>query len=292
MKTATCSGKIVLMGSIIGISAVAVSSVSLAEPRIEDTSTTGSIEHRQWTNLPPVQDTQRLFSSLNGVSDGNAVRAIVRSVRNVTIGSELNAKIKEMPFRDGDQFVAGDVLVQFDCTRTQAELDAAIATYNSRRVAHESSIRLLQYKAIGSLNVDQAKYEADKAAADVHNLEAKRDSCKIVAPFRGRVVEKLAHAHELAQPNQPLLKIVEDGTQEFVLMVPSNWLRKVNTGSTFKICIDETGETHDAVVTQVGGSIDPISQSIRMIAEVSAPQLSLSPGMSGTATFDFNGSSQ
>jgi membrane fusion protein, multidrug efflux system len=169
---------------------------------------------------------------------------------------------------------------------SQAELAAAVATFGSRRVAYESSLRLLSYKAIGSLSVEQAKFEADKAAADVQNLEAKRDSCTIVAPFRGRVVEKLAQAHEVAQPNQPLMKIVEAGTQEFVLMVPSSWLDRVNKDSKFSIHIDETGQTHEAVVTQVGGSIDPISQSIRMIAEVSVPQLTLSPGMSGTASFD------
>jgi membrane fusion protein, multidrug efflux system len=273
----------------VAIATLLLNTPALAEPQNAVPAITGSIQSEKSANLTSAQDQQRLFSTFNGVSDGNAVRAIVRSVRNVTIGAELNARIKDMPFRDGDQFAAGDVLVQFDCKRTEAELAAAVATYGGRKVAYESSVRLLGYKAIGSLSVDQAKFEADKAAADVQNLEAKRDSCTIVAPFRGRVVEKLAQAHEVAQPNQPLMKIVEAGTQEFVLMVPSSWLDKVNKGSKFSIHIDETGQTHEALVTQVGGSIDPISQSIRMIAEVSVPQLSLSPGMSGTATFDLGG---
>lgn len=275
-------------------SGIAALSILLVTTAWAGTLQAGSANDRphqteQQANLAPEPEAPRLFSDFNGVSDGSSVRAVVRSVRNVTIGSELNARIKEMPFRDGDTFVAGDVLVQFDCARTMAELAAAVATHNGRKAAYESSVRLLSYKAIGSLSVDQAKYEADKAAADVQNLEVKRDSCTIVAPFRGRIVEKLAQAHEVAQANQPLMKIVEDGTQEFVLMVPSSWLSKVNKGSKFTICIDETGETHEATVTQVGGSIDPISQSIRMIAEVSATQLPLSPGMSGTALFDLSG---
>jgi membrane fusion protein, multidrug efflux system len=275
--------------SIAVISALLLNTPARSEPQNAAPTTTGSIQSDRQAALTPSLESQRLFSTFNGVSDGNSVRAIVRSVRNVTIGSELNARIKDMPFRDGDQFAAGDVLVQFDCKRTQAELAAAVATYGSRKAAYDSSVRLLSYKAIGSLSVDQVKFEVDKAAADVQNLEAKRDSCTIVAPFRGRVVEKLAQAHEVAQPNQPLMKIVEAGTQEFVLMVPSSWLDKVNKGSKFSIQIDETGQTHEAVVTQVGGSIDPISQSMRMIAEVSVPQLSLSPGMSGTASFDLGG---
>jgi membrane fusion protein, multidrug efflux system len=224
---------------------------------------------------------------INGVSDGNAVRAVVRSVQNVTIGSELNARIKAMPFRDGDDFAQGDVLVQFDCARTNAEFAAALANYNSHRIAHDSIVRMQQYQAAGSFAVDQAKYELEKSQAEMQSLEAKRDTCTILAPFKGRVVEKLAQAYEVAQPNQPLLKIVESTAQELVLMVPSHWLAEAKIGSSFSVRIDETGQSYRATVTQVGGAIDPISQSVRMIGEIKAPVDGVAPGMSGTATFNF-----
>jgi membrane fusion protein, multidrug efflux system len=224
---------------------------------------------------------------VNGVSDGNAVRAVVRSVQNVTIGSELNARIKAMPFRDGDAFSQGDILVQFDCARTNAEFAAALAVYNSYKTAHSNVLRMQHYEAAGSYAVDQAKFELDKSQAELQSLEAKRDTCTIVAPFKGRVVEKLAQAYEVAQPNQPLLKIVESTTQELVLMVPSHWMSAAKIGSSFSVRIDETGTTYSAIVTQIGGAIDPISQSVRMIGELKAPVEGVAPGMSGTATFNF-----
>lgn len=224
---------------------------------------------------------------INGVSDGNAVRAVVRSVQNVTIGSELNSRIKAMPFRDGDAFAQGDILVQFDCARTNAEVAAALAVYNSYKTAHSNVVRMQHYQAAGSYAVDQAKFELDKSLAELQSLEAKRDTCTIVAPFKGRVVEKLAQAYEVAQPNQPLLKIVESTAQELVLMVPSHWISAAKIGSSFSVRIDETGTTYSAIVTQIGGAIDPISQSVRIIGELKAPVDGVAPGMSGTATFNF-----
>jgi membrane fusion protein, multidrug efflux system len=228
-----------------------------------------------------------ISSTISGVSDGNSVRAVVRSVQNVTIGSELNARITKMPFRDGDSFEKGDVLVEFDCARTNAEFDAAVAINSGHQLAYENIKRLQQYEAAGSFAVDQAKFEMQKSKADVAGLEAKRATCIITAPFRGRVVEKMAQSHEVSQANQPLLKIVEGTSQELVLMVPSNWLAVAGIGHQFSVVLDETGQTYKAKVTQVGGAIDPISQSVRMIGELVAPSIGVAPGMSGTASFEF-----
>lgn len=223
----------------------------------------------------------------SGVSNGSSVRAVVRSVQNVTIGSELNARIKSMPFRDGDIFAKGDVLVQFDCARTNAELAAATAVYHGHRLAYENAQQMQRYQAAGSFAVDQAKFEMEKSRAEMQGFEVKSETCTITAPFKGRVVEKLAQAFEVAQTNQPLMKIVEGSTQELVLMIPSHWLSVTKIGSKFSVRIDETAQTYTATVTQVGGAIDPISQSVRMIGEITAASEGVAPGMSGTATFAF-----
>lgn len=228
-------------------------------------------------------------SDLNGIANGNEVRTVVRSVQNVTIGSEINARILSMPLREGDLFETGEVLLAFDCARTEAEFAAATAIYNSQKLNHEKAVRLQNYGVSGTFAVDQAKFEMQKAEADVQGLQVKKSACTIVAPFRGRVVEKMVQAFEVAQPNQPMMKIVEASAQELVLMVPSSWLKSTGVGRTFKVRLDETGQTYSATVTQAGGVIDPISQSVRIIAVIAAAPVDVAPGMSGTATFELGG---
>jgi membrane fusion protein, multidrug efflux system len=225
----------------------------------------------------------------SSVSSGSSVRGIIRASETATLSAELNARILSIPFRDGDRFMAGDVLVSFDCERLDAEYAAGLAAEGGHRLAYESQARLNQYKAAGSTSVEQAKFELQKASAEAGALKARLAACKIVAPFAGRVIERTANAHEIAQPNQPLLKIIDDSHLELVLMVPSSWLGTLHKDAKFAFKVDETGKSYAAVVARIGGAIEPVSQSVRMIGEVSAPDALLLPGMSGAADFAQSG---
>jgi membrane fusion protein, multidrug efflux system len=241
-------------------------------------------------NQPLPQDGEQMGAG--SVSDGNRVRAVVKSQQNVTLGSELNARIVKLALRDGDRFKQGDILVQFDCERIQAEWAAALAVHEGHKISYKQNVQLLKFKAGGSTAVELAKFEMLKSEADLRNLDAKRATCLIVAPFNGRVVEKLAQEHEVATPNQPLLKIVDDSLPELVLMVPSHWIGHIAAGTEFWLKVDETGQRHRAVVSQIGGAIDPVSQSVRLVGTIKAKSGTVLAGMSGTADFSADGGKQ
>lgn len=217
---------------------------------------------------------------------GDGARVIIRSYETAAIGAEINARITHLPQREGDRFSKGDLIVAFDCRKIVAEHDAARAAWKAHRAAYEAQRHMQHYKAAGTLAVDQSKFEMEKFDADVRGLEIRLTSCAIHAPFNGRVVEKVAQVHEIAQPNQPLVKIINDEKIELVLMIPSSWLAKVSEGTRFLVRIDENGESHDARIVQSTGLIDPVSQSARLIAELITASPSVLPGMSGTALFN------
>lgn len=227
-----------------------------------------------------------------GVASGDSVRAVVRSYETAAISAEINARITFLPGREGDRFRKGDLLVEFDCRRTVAEYEAAQAAFDAQRTAYEGQREMFRYNAAGTLAVDQARFEMERAAADVRGLDAKRSSCRIYAPFDGRVTEKAAQVEEIAQPNQPLIRIINESKLELVFMVPSSWLSVVTSGTRFTVKIDETGESHIARVVQSTGLIDPVSQSARLIAEIVESSPTVLPGMSGTADFSLQRASK
>ncbi len=236
----------------------------------------------QPVTLPPVAVAP---GDHHGVSRGRTVRAVFRAIETASISTELTEKIIYLPEREGDRFRKGDLIVGFDCRKIIAEHDASVAAYNSNRAAHEAQLQMLRYNAAGELSVDQSKFEMQKAEAEARGLEVRRSGCSIYAPFAGRVVEKAAKMYEIPQPNQPLIKIINDSHLELILMVPSSWLSDISGGTIFKVKIDENGETHDARVIQSTGVIDPVSQSARLIAELVEPSATVMPGMSGSAEF-------
>ncbi|MBL8574381.1 MAG: efflux RND transporter periplasmic adaptor subunit [Hyphomicrobiaceae bacterium] len=212
-------------------------------------------------------------------------RVVVKAEQTVAISAEINARVTAMPFREGDRFAAGATLVEFDCQRTRAELAAALAAHNLHRNAFESARQLQKLGSAGLYNVRQAQFEMEKAAADVDSLKAKQAMCVIKAPFAGIIAEKLAATHEVVSPNQPLLRIVDTAAPELQLIVPSSWLNWLAPGQGFTVDIDENRRSYPARVHNVSGAVDPVSQTVRVLARFEGAPADVTPGMSGAARF-------
>ena len=216
------------------------------------------------------------------MQESDSIRVVVRSFETAAIASEVNARITYLPAREGDAFRKGDILVEFDCRRAIAEHDAAQANMRELQAAYQSQLKLLEYKSTGTVAVEQALHQYEKAQAELRLYAVKLESCRILAPFDGVVTEKVAQMHEIAQPNQPLIKILNQSRVELVMMVPSAWLPRIS-GAAFPVKIDETGRVHQARVLQSTGLIDPVSQTSRVIAELVGSGQDVLPGMSGVA---------
>lgn len=221
-----------------------------------------------------------------GVAQGDTVRGVVRSYEIAAISAELNARIILLPNREGDSVRKGELIAEFDCTRLKAERDAAYAQMRNHQIAHLNLVNLLRYKAAGTVAVEQAKAEFEKSEAELRAIQARLGSCQIYAPFDGRVAEKLAHVHEISQPNQPILKLVNENRLEIVMMIPSAWLSKVVRQTEARIQMDEGNTSHRIKIIQTTGVVDPVSQSARVIGELLDQPKSVVPGMSGSVIFD------
>lgn len=225
-----------------------------------------------------------------GHAEALSARGVVKAVAEATISVDYAARIKKMPKREGQSFMAGDVLLVFDCKRYSAEVGAARATAHARELKMSNNRKLLQRGAIGANEVQISEAEFGQAQAEVAALQARTGSCDFKAPYDGLLVERLAHENESPAPNQPLIKIVDMTGLEVEAIVPSIWLRWMKPGQAFQFVIDETGASVAAEVERMGAVVDPVSQTIKAYGVLKQKNPSVLPGMSGTATFTQAGS--
>jgi RND family efflux transporter MFP subunit len=214
------------------------------------------------------------------------IRGVVRSRLEATISSRITAKITSMPYREGQSFARGALLVAFDCATLKAQLNAANAATSAYRKTHETNVELDTFQAVGRNDVEISKANMDKAGAEAHAISAQMSDCVIHAPFAGVVVEQIGHAHEVAASGQPLMKIQNGGDLEVQLIVPSGWLTWLKPGVPFDFKLDETGETVKGRITQLGAAVDPVSKTLRIAGTLEAASRPVLPGMSGSARFD------
>ena len=234
-----------------------------------------------------------ILSAQNSVSaepaeTSNPIRGVVRPQSQATISTDFQAAVSAAKFKEGDRFRKGDLLIEFDCRRHQAELAAAEAQTLEMRLALENNVTLDKYKAVGKSDLEISRARVKRTEADANGLRARLDQCKVVAPFDGRIAELGIHVHEMPAPGKPFLTIIEDQKLEIELIVPSDWLKWLKPEVPFVFTVDETLAAFPARVSRIGAAVDPVSQTVKVMGhfDTDAASAGILSGMSGAAEFD------
>ena len=213
--------------------------------------------------------------------DRQDIRAQLAPRRYTTIAAEIGAKISRISVVEGGAFRAGQVLVSFDCSLQQAQLQKAKAVLGAAERTYGANKRLDELRSVGKVELEASEAEVGKARAEVAGNNVLLSKCAVAAPFAGRVAEQKVREQQYVQPGQALLEILDDSVLELEFLVPSRWLAWVKPGHAFQVRIDETGKTYPARVQRIGARVDPVSQSVKLSATIAGRFPELIAGMSG-----------
>lgn len=216
--------------------------------------------------------------------DASVIRAQIAASRQAVLSSELSGKLLKLPFREGDSFKQGDLLAEFDCALHRARLSRSAAAESSARQQLNVANRLEALNSISVSDLAQARSALSVGQAESAVDRAMVQRCSIHAPFAGRVGETHVRVSEYVPEGKELLGIYEEGSFEVEMIVPSRWLVWLQSGHPFFVRLDETGRQHEGRIARIAGSVDPISQSVRVIGRLGEREQGLLPGMSGTVT--------
>ena len=213
------------------------------------------------------------------------IRGVVRASSQATISTHISARVISVPFKEGEAFRKGDLLIEFDCKRQQAEFASSNATRREMQTNFNSALFLMRRNAGNKHDTDTALARLDKAKADLAAIRSRLEECKFIAPYDGRIATLNIHQYELPAAAGPLLSIVALKHPRIELVVPSNWLSWLEKGSQFRFLIDETGNSYIGEVERLASTVSTVSQTIKVYAKFIEVVEDILPGMSGTAEF-------
>ncbi len=213
------------------------------------------------------------------------VRGIVRPLNQASISTDLPVRVAKIHFREAQSFRKGAILITFDCERLVAEHAALSAVHREQKLVLESNSYLDKRGAVGKVEVEVSRTRVQKAEADAKALAARLKQCTIVAPYDGRMTELRVNEHEIPASGQPFVSIIDETAFEIDLILPSSALRTLAPGASLDFTIDETGRNYQARVSRIGAAVDPVSQTVKVIAEFIKLDDRVLAGMTGTARF-------
>lgn len=222
---------------------------------------------------------------VSSLAELSTIRGIVKASAQATLASQVQGRISRLPFKEGQRFKKGAVLVALDCSKYEAELASAQAEYRAKMKTYENNLRLAEHQAVGQLELEVSQAETDKASAAVKAAQVNVGGCIIHAPFPGRVVKTIVNEHENVFPNDQLISLLDDSVLEIELILPSKSLVWLKVGTAFEYAVDETGRRYPAVVQNIGANVDPASQTVKVKGVFRTKPANILAGMSGTASF-------
>ena len=212
-------------------------------------------------------------------------RGILVASHKANLSSELAAKVIAVPKKMGESFNKGDLLVQLDCRLYNAQLEKVEAETKTALAKLENVQQLNRLNSIGTLDVVIAEADSQKVQAERTMAQLNVERCNIKAPFAGSIEQLDVQPFEVVQQQQALMKIVGHERLEADIIVPAKWMTWLTINKTIVLQVEETQQRLSAVVSHIGPSVDPTSQTIQIRATIKNVPSKVLPGMSVVAEF-------
>ena len=228
----------------------------------------------------------------------------VQALNTVTIRAQIDGKIMETAFHEGQNVRAGDLLLQIDPRPYQAALDQAIAKQNQDQAqlgyaqkVLERDTGLFDKKIIDRQSLDlqqattaqlEALVKADEAA--VANAKVQLEFTKITAPIDGRVGLRLVDRGNIVHANDQagLAVITQLQPISVVFTLPEGNLRDITkklktNGADESLAVAALDPQNNQVLGQgelraMDNQVDEATGTIKLKAVFQNRQFELWPG--------------
>jgi multidrug efflux system membrane fusion protein len=228
----------------------------------------------------------------------------VQALNTVTIRAQIDGKIMEAAFHEGQNVRTGDLLLQIDPRPYQAALDQAIAKQNQDQAqlgyaqkVLERDTGLFDKKIIDRQSLDlqqattaqlEALVKADEAA--VANAKVQLEFTKITAPIDGRVGLRLVDQGNIVHANDQagLAVITQLQPISVVFTLPEGNLREITkklktNGTDESLAVAAVDPQTNQIIGQgelraMDNQVDDATGTIKMKAVFQNRQFELWPG--------------
>jgi len=224
-----------------------------------------------------------------------------RAGQEVNLSFRVTGPLIEFPVNVGDQVAAGDVVARLDpedyinaLGAVSGQLEAAQAAAK-RAAADFGRIQNVYKEDPGAtsetaLDLTRAARDASRAAVKTMTSAVKIAQRKVhytslQAPFAGVIVETYVENFEIVLPKQPIIRLLDPSSIEFVISVPENLISYVPYVQDISVTFDALpGVVIPAAIKEIGREASAATRTYPVTLVMSQPDgTEILPGMAGSA---------
>ena len=204
------------------------------------------------------------------------VQGNVETEKDVLLNAEIGGLVVQVHVRSGDKVTAGQTLVTLD----GAMLSSSAEELKSQLEYAEYMLQKqeeLKKRGVGSeFDYKTALNQVNSLKTKLNSLNVQRGKMLIRAPFSGVIDEVYAKSGQMAGPQAPLMRLVNNEKVDITASISEKHLSKVCVGTHMMVSFPNFKDTClQLKVTSVGNYIEPTNRTFRIVSTVQNNKLLL-----------------
>jgi RND family efflux transporter MFP subunit len=197
------------------------------------------------------------------------VQGNVESDKDILIIAEMAGLITSVKVKDGQTISQGQTIATIDASILSSNANELKTQLDYAEYMLEKQTEL-QQRGVGSeFDLETAKHQVESLKAKLNSLNMHRRKAIIRAPFKGVVDNVFARNGQMAGPQSPIIRLVNNKTVDIVATISEKHLSKIKVGTPISVSFPNfTDTTLDLIITNVGNYIEPTNRTFRIMATV------------------------
>jgi membrane fusion protein, multidrug efflux system len=220
-----------------------------------------------------------------GVSERFEAVGTIEAIEEVTVVSEINATVVEIPFNEGSQIAKGQLIAQLDDVQLAAEFARAEALYAQSQATYNRVKKVVEQNAGTQQDLDDALASLKVAEANLKLAQAGLDKTRIVAPFNGMVGSRRVSVGTFVRTGDAITELANLNEIRINFSAPERFLAELKRGSEVIVYSPVyPGHEVKGKIIAIEPIIDSDTRTARIVARVQNPGQKFRPGMSANVS--------
>jgi membrane fusion protein (multidrug efflux system) len=264
----------------LSIALLAVSSLLMYGCSDKETANTGFKSQRP-AHLVEAITAQRELMAIKRERTGT-----LKAQQDIQIYNQEEGRITSLPFYEGDNIQAGDIVARLDDRLLKAQLTRAAALRKKAEKDKKRTQGLAKRQFISEAQMTEAETNLAVTQADEKALQTRLNYMTIRAPISGTVTQRLTEPGNIAGRYTHLLTISDQSSLITEVTVSELFLNKLKEKDSVMLSIDALGKTPaiEGTIARIHPTVDPATRTGIVEIIISPPPEGARPGQLAKVT--------
>lgn len=197
------------------------------------------------------------------------VQGTVETDQDILLNAEFGGLITQVHVSEGQSVSVGQVLVSLDADMISSSMEELETQLSYAQYVLDKQSELKKRGVGTEMEYKTAKNQVDAIKSKMKSLGTQRGKSSIKAPFSGVVDKIFAKNGQIAGPQSPLLRLVNNSEINITADISEKHLENIKTGTLVRVRFPNFRDTSVQLqITHVGNYIDPTNRTFRIIANM------------------------